>query len=140
MTFQQFYYSINQQSAEISKFFEKISKIETPEFFLMAIFLFFKCWNFLYMLNIVVLLTPSNHKTASSTTCYLSPLIVHTVSTKSMLAHLLSAQNHWFEIIRVFGHLHFRCYTTWSLLCIKFEMSIWSKIIRSTRKRQGIAE
>jgi hypothetical protein len=89
------------------------------------------------MLNTVVLLTPPNHKTASSITCgHLRPIVANTVFTKSMLAHLLSALNHWFEIIRVFGHLHFRCYTTWSWSCIKFEMSIWSRILRSTQKSE----
>ena len=87
------------------------------------------------MLNTVVLFTPPNHRIACSTTCgHLRPIVANTVSTKSMLAHLLSTINHCFEIIRVFGHLYFRCYTTWSFGYIEFEMSIWSKISRSTRQ------
>ena len=101
--------------------------------FLMAIFIYFKFWHFLWMLNTVVLSTPPNQRIASSTTCgYLRPIVANTVSKKIMLAHLLSALNHWFEIIRVFGHLHFGCYTTWSWSCIKFE----SRILRFTRKSE----
>jgi hypothetical protein len=81
------------------------------------------------------LFTPSNRRIASRTTCgYLRLIVANTVSTKSMLAHFLSTLNHWFEIIRVFGHLHFRCYTTWSWSCMKFKMSIWSRILRFTLK------
>jgi hypothetical protein len=87
------------------------------------------------MLDTVVLFTPPNHTIASSTSCgYRKPIFATTVFRKSMLAHLLTTPNHWFEIIRVFGHLHFRCYTTWSWSFMKFEMSIWSRILRSTQK------
>jgi hypothetical protein len=51
-----------------------------------------------------------------------------------MLAHLLSTINHWLQIIRVFGHLHFRCYSTWSMAYTKFLILIWSRILRSTQK------
>jgi hypothetical protein len=86
----------------------------------------------------VALFTPPNHKIVLSTTCgYLRPIVANTVYTKSRLAHLLSTLNHWFEIIRVFGHLHFRCYTTWSWSFIKFEMSILSRILRPIQKSES---
>ena len=86
------------------------------------------------MLNTVLLFTPPN-QIASSTTCgHFRPIVSNTVSTKSMLAHLLSTINHWFQIIRVFGHLHFRCYSTWSMAYTKFLILIWSRILRSTQK------
>jgi hypothetical protein len=79
--------------------FQKIS-------FFMAIFINFKCWHFLEMLNTVVLFTPQNHIIASSTTCgYLSPIVANTVSKKSIIAHLLSIFYRKSKIIRFFGQL-----------------------------------
>ena len=87
------------------------------------------------MLNTVLLFTPPNHGIASSTTCdHLKPIVANTVSTKSMLAHLLSTINHWFQIIRVFGHLHFRCYTTWSMSYSKFKFESGAKFYALPKK------
>ena len=114
VSIKQLYYSINQQT--FRTFFEKYVKMNHQKIsYLMAIFIYFKCWYFLWMLNTVVLSTPTNHRIVSSTNCdHLRPKVANTVFTKSMLAHLLSTLNHLFEIIRVVGHLNFRCYTTWS--------------------------